>query len=245
MCSTARSTTVVKFLDFLELCRVGNLPTVWVSTLAAGLLSGGAFSLPTIFLLLIALSMMYCGGMAMNDCIDSVVDAAHRTSRPIPSGRVTVSEGKFTYFLLFASAMAVFWAAGGFPALVAGLFLLILILAYNLSHNRTVLAVVPMAGSRFMIYIITGLAFSDAVTVPLVSLAIVQFAYILLLTLVARLEKRHTPGETFTSVVPLMLAGIPLIDGTVLALAIHGGWFAAGVAGGVATLASQRAFRGD
>ena len=96
-----------------------------------------------------------------------------------------------------------------------------------------------------MIYKITGLAFADAVPLPLVALATVQFAYILLLTVVARLEKRHAPGETSPSVVPLMLAGIPLIDGTALALAIHAGWFAAGVAGGVVTLASQRVFRGD
>ena len=146
MCSTTRST--IKFLDYLELCRASNLPTVWVSVLAAGLLSGGTFSLPKIFLLLLALSMMYCGGIAMNDCVDSALDAVQRTSRPIPSGRVTVSQGKSFYFSLFAFAMALFWAAGGLPTLVAGLFLLILVVTYNLSHNRTVLAVITMAGCR-------------------------------------------------------------------------------------------------
>ena len=61
----------MRFLKpYLELCRISNLPTVWINTLAAYIISGGGFSLVKIFLLLLAMSLMYCGGMAMNDWLD-------------------------------------------------------------------------------------------------------------------------------------------------------------------------------
>jgi 4-hydroxybenzoate polyprenyltransferase len=196
-------------------------------------------------LLLIALSMIYCGGMAMNDCIDCSADAGQRPDRPIPSERITVPKATIVYLTLFASAAAMLWFAGGLPVLAAALLLLLLVLIYNITHSRTYLAVIPMAGCRFMIYIIVGLSFSGTITLPLLLLAIVQFEYIVLLSIVARREKLQKRDVTANSVIPAMLAGIPLIDGIALAQLAHPAWLLAGLAGGAATSVFQRVFRGD
>ncbi|SNB44680.1 4-hydroxybenzoate polyprenyltransferase [Geobacter sp. DSM 9736] len=230
---------------YLQLCRVSNLPTVWVNVLAACLLSGGDLSWLKVSLLLTGISMAYCGGMAMNDCVDSAADTLHRPERPIPSGRITVTQGTVLYVILFFFAVVTFAAAGGIPAFAAGIFLLILIVLYNLVHNLSPLSVIPMAGCRFMIYVVSGLACSGTLSFPLLALATVQFGYILLLSLAARLEKGGKVKRRGMPLVPVMLAGIPVVDGIALAFVVGPGWFTAGIAGGAATLAFQRKVRGD
>lgn len=227
---------------YLELCRVSNLPTVWINILAAYLLSGGGFSPVKIFLLVVAFSMMYCGGMAMNDWIDLDLDSDSRPDRPIPSGRISADQARITWVSFFALGLFVFYAAGGYVTFCAGIILLLFITTYNLGHRFSSLAVIPMAGCRFMIYIITGLAAAGKLNILLLFLATLQFSYVLYLSHVARREKGD--GET-ASRVPLLLAGMPVLDGVALALLVGIGWLAAGIAGGAATLAAQARIRGD
>lgn len=231
--------------DYLELGRVSNLPTVWMNTLAAALLSGGSFSLSKTALLMAAFSMIYSGGMAMNDCVDSAADAVRRPLRPIPSSRIPFAHATLAYLILFAGAMLMIHAVGGKATLEAGLILLILVTTYNLTHNHSVLAIIPMAACRFMIYIITSLAISNSLADPLLVVAALQAGYILLLSVVARLEKGNRIYGRFLPSVPIMLAGIPLIDGLFLAWFLQAGWLAVGIATGAATLALQKKFRGD
>lgn len=222
-------------LDYLRLCRVSNLPTVWVNTLAGCVLSGGALSAGKVGLLLAAVSGMYCGGMAMNDLVDAAIDAARKPFRPIPSGRISRRQAVLACLALFGSSMTFFLAAGTLP-FQAALFLLALVIVYNLCHKLSPLAVIPMAGCRSMIYVTAGLALSGALPLPLLTLAALQFCYVTLLSALARLEKGSTP---------LMLAGISVLDGLFLACAAGAGWIAAGLVGGAATLAGQGKIRGD
>ncbi len=53
--------------DYLTLCRVSNLPTVWTNVLAAGLLAGGPFMPAPFFMLALALSCFYLAGMSLNE----------------------------------------------------------------------------------------------------------------------------------------------------------------------------------
>jgi len=199
---------------------------------------------------------VYCGGMAMNDCLDAAADAVTRPDRSIPSGRITPREGHGAWLTLFAGAVFIFQAAGGHATALAGLALLALVLLYNLTHNLSILAVIPMGGCRFLIYIIVGTAFSGALPTPLIVLAGLQFGYVGLLSLLARLEKGAEPSggrlpsfstvsSRQTSLVPAMLAGIPLIDGFALALMLGPVWLLAGIAGGAATAGWQKKVRGD
>ena len=72
----------------LILSRASNLPTVWSNCLAAWWLGGGG-SLWTLPPLLLGASLLYIGGMFMNDAVDVEFDRQHRTERPIPSGQIT------------------------------------------------------------------------------------------------------------------------------------------------------------
>ncbi|MEO1235254.1 MAG: UbiA family prenyltransferase [Planctomycetota bacterium] len=111
---------------WLELGRISNLPTVWsnvVHGLSAAVFVSVVLPLeevyglapgagPTItgrhlgqmldqgFVLLVGMSLLYVGGMVLNDVCDAAVDAVERPGRPIPSGRVSKRSALFA-----ASAM--------------------------------------------------------------------------------------------------------------------------------------------
>ena len=74
----------------LAICRVSNLPTVWMNVLAAAALSGMGVEFSSLGLLLISLSCFYCGGMCLNDVFDRSFDADHQPFRPIPAGQIGV-----------------------------------------------------------------------------------------------------------------------------------------------------------
>ncbi len=75
----------------LVLGRVSNLPTVWSNCLAGWLLGGGGHGLDFLILLLGA-SLLYVGGMFLNDAFDQEFDRVSRRERPIPSGQIDAAE---------------------------------------------------------------------------------------------------------------------------------------------------------
>src|SRR5437762_1163616 len=72
----------------LILGRVSNLPTVWSNCLAGWLLGGGGDSLRLVQLCA-GTTLLYLGGMFLNDAFDAQFDQQHRRDRPIPSGLVS------------------------------------------------------------------------------------------------------------------------------------------------------------
>ena len=67
----------------LILGRVSNLPTVWSNCLAGWWLGGGGNTgkLPFLFA---GTTLLYIGGMYLNDAFDVEFDRQHRKERPIP-----------------------------------------------------------------------------------------------------------------------------------------------------------------
>jgi 4-hydroxybenzoate polyprenyltransferase len=99
-----------KVRAWLILTRGSNLPTVW-SNLFAGWLLGyvyadrfpwGPFLLASLIGLLIGVSLIYVGGMILNDAFDARWDAERRSTRPIPSGLVSVTAAHVVGFLCLA-----------------------------------------------------------------------------------------------------------------------------------------------
>jgi 4-hydroxybenzoate polyprenyltransferase len=138
----------------LVLGRVSNLPTVWSNCLAGWWLGGGGngWKLPFLFL---GVSLLYTGGMFLNDAFDADFDRQRRPERPIPTGRIaekTVWRSGFgqlvagIFVLLFCGQMA----AG------AGFFLALFILLYNFSHKFFTAAPWLMGACRFWVYVIAG-----------------------------------------------------------------------------------------
>jgi 4-hydroxybenzoate polyprenyltransferase len=101
-----------------------------------------------------------------------------------------------------------------------------------------------MAGCRLLVFLLTGLAVSGALAKMVVAAGVLQFVYVVLLSMVARHENQR--AQPFrVPVIPLMIAGISLLDGLIMAVGVHPLWLFAGIAGAVLTLQGQKYFRGD
>jgi 4-hydroxybenzoate polyprenyltransferase len=221
---------------FLLLSRVSNLPTVWSNVLAGWIAATGhgGDALALVVAIAIAVSLMYTGGMFLNDAFDAPFDAVARPDRPVPSGVVSRAEA-FTFgALLLAVGMLLVAVVAGARPFVSAVLLAAAIMFYNYRHKGFALGPVVMGACRGLVYCIAGsvaVALSAAVIVP----AVLLTAYTASLTLVAK-----QVGPRAGVVVPLMIAGISLVDALVI-LWSGGGLFAvAAVACFVLTLAFQR-----
>jgi 4-hydroxybenzoate polyprenyltransferase len=233
-----------RFRAYLTLCRVSNLPTVWTNVLVASLLSGGAVS-PRLYLLLaFSLSCFYLAGMVLNDLCDCEHDRMFRPSRPIP--RSDVSERAalvLTVALSLAGLAALVFAPdprGGLAALV----LLAVIIAYDHHHKENPLSVLLMAGCRFLVFAVAGFALAGKVAGAVLVAGGAQFVYVVALSLFARYDNSRKTPLPFPAM-PLLLAGISLLDGVMLMLLVEPVWLLAGLCGFFLTLAGQRFVRGD
>jgi len=211
----------MKLRDLLELCRVSNLPTVWSNSLL-GLLAGLyifegfrqndliGHSLPiAIFgvLFALAMSLIYCGGMVMNDWVDREVDANERPNRPIPSGRVSAKHAQYTMFLMFFwGVVLVMFTTGlgalsphGIDATISALVLIAFVALYNYSHQRSPIAVLFMGLCRALIILCGVLLAGDFERLTespdglifLIGPAATLLIYTVLISVVARREVEH------------------------------------------------------
>jgi len=229
---------------YLDLCRVSNLPTVWTNVVAACVLATGRFSAGPVLLVAVSLSCFYLAGMVLNDLWDRELDRASRPLRPIPSGRIGVANAGFLTLLLFAFGFIVLAAAPYQSGAFAATLLLAAIVAYDRHHKQNPYSVLLMASCRFLVFAVAALAVSGRLPAAVVLGGSLQFGYIVLLSLTARYENRRWQAFPFP-VIPVMLAGISLLDGLVLGVLVDPLWLLAGIGGFVMTLAGQRYVRGD
>jgi 4-hydroxybenzoate polyprenyltransferase len=196
----------------LILGRVSNLPTVWSNCLAAWLLGGGG-TWGRFAVVCLGATLLYSGGMFLNDAFDVEFDREHRPERPIPSG---------------ALSLRFVWAAGsgllglgwgvmiplGTASAVSAFGLLTMIVIYDASHKRTFLAPALMAGCRYLLYIMAASAAKGGVNLGVLWPALALAAYVGGLSCLARVEStRDVVGRW-----PLALLFVP----AVLALATRG-----------------------
>lgn len=193
----------------LILGRVSNLPTVWSNCLAGWLIAKGS-DWAAFAQLCLGASLLYIGGMFLNDACDVAFDRQHRKERPIPSGTISsravwilaaVWLGLGATVLLLLDSSLVYVTA----ALVA------CILVYNLVHKQTGLAPIIMGACRFMLYIVAGAAAAHAMPKPLFSSALAMALYVVGLSYVARTEsktERVNPYAVPLLLVPILVAAL-------------------------------------
>jgi 4-hydroxybenzoate polyprenyltransferase len=97
----------MKLRTLLDLARISNLPTVWSNVLAGAVLGTANVDAPSVVVTGIAASLLYSGGMFLNDAFDAAIDARERPERPIPSGRITKSTVLFLGSGMLAFALGV------------------------------------------------------------------------------------------------------------------------------------------
>ena len=230
----------------LRLGRVSNLPTVWTNV-AAGMALAGARTLPGGLLVLLGLaaSLLYVGGMYLNDAFDAGWDAAHRPERPIPAGDVRAGVVFTAGFAMLAAGVLLVAAGtgGGRRPLVAALALAALIVLYDVSHKRNPLAPVMMALCRVVLYVLAALASTPA---PLPgAFYLGAGALLLYLVFLSTLARKETLHPRLPKMIGSLVAGIALLDAAILLLTGHGLACLVAVGAFLLTRAAQRRVPGS
>jgi len=169
---------------WLALLRISNLPTVWSNALAGSVMGfwisaeaqhdvvmgQGAQqlgrSLAQGWPLLAGFSLIYVGGMAMNDAMDAPMDARARPERPIPAGAISRRAATTATVVLLLAGLGLLemyrqtnhvnepWV------LVGGLALIVAMQAYNVLHAQTAWGMAFMAACRGLVTWTAGIAYT-------------------------------------------------------------------------------------
>ncbi|MCE2861248.1 MAG: UbiA family prenyltransferase [Verrucomicrobiota bacterium] len=214
----------MKLRVWLDLARAGNFPSVAGNVLAALVLSAPGFPFHAIVplgLAVIAGWLVYAGGATFNDVADATFDARHRPERAIPRGAVRRATAASVATAQMAAGLGLFIVAGASPFWAAALA--VVILAYDWTHKRWTGSVVLMAGCRVLLGLTVASLPGHGVTPALLAWLGVLFAYIVVLSLLARRE--YLPGAPAAKIgrsVGRLLAFIPFVDA--VALLVCGAW---------------------
>lgn len=189
----------------LVLGRVSNLPTVWSNCLAAWLVADGG-SWGRFLLLNLGATLLYIGGMFLNDAFDESFDRLHRRNRPIPNGDIKASTvWSLGFGMLGAGYLCV--SLLGTDSALLGALLVAAILLYNWLHKMVAVSPVLMAACRFFLFLLAASATRFGLNGAAIWGALVLACYIVGLSYVARRES--LPGAL--SLWPLLFLAAPAI----------------------------------
>ena len=189
----------------LKLGRVSNLPTVWSNVIAAGVLAGGA-PVRVVAVIAAAMSLLYVGGMFLNDAFDAERDAHERPERPIPAGEISAGAVLATGFALLAAGVGML-AAIDVRTGLAGLVLAGAIVFYDWHHNENALSPFVMGACRGLVYVTTGVAIAGGLSASVLLPALATLAYVAGLTYAARTEAFDRVGNLW----PFALLAAPVV----------------------------------
>lgn len=228
----------------LAICRVSNLPTVWMNVIAAAVLAQGHPPVAAVLLLIIAFSASYSGGMVLNDYFDREHDARDQPFRPIPSGRIRSEQARRLGTGLLGIGMGTLALTPVPTALIPGGALLVAIYVYDRWHKDFAASVLVMAATRTLVFVTTSWALIDAVPGAVWVAGIASFLWTLSVTVVARYENQRGTPYAFP-VIPWMIAGMAALDGVILGFFVGPGWLVVGIVFMGLTRFGQRYVRGD
>jgi 4-hydroxybenzoate polyprenyltransferase len=204
-----------RFRTLLVLGRVSNLPTVWSNCLAGWWLGGGG-NFSKLPILVLGVSLLYTGGMFLNDAFDEEFDRLRRPERPIPSGRISAAQVWRYGFGLLAAGLAMLLACGWLAG-VGAVMLALFIVLYDFTHKFFTASPWLMGACRFWVYVIAGATGVDGLNGFTVFGGAALAFYVVGLSYVARGESSRTRIPVW----PLPLLAAPVL----LALAINAGPF--------------------
>lgn len=190
----------------LILGRTSNLPTVWSNCLAGWWLGGnGRENLHKLYLLLVGATLLYLGGMYLNDAFDARFDAQFRRERPIPSGTAKIETvWRFGFGFLLVGLILLFTA--GLITGLLGVVLVFCILIYDSIHKIFVLSPILMAACRFFLYLMAASA-AWGVSGWSIWCGLALACYILGLSFLARKEATRNEPPLW----PCLLLAVPIV----------------------------------
>ena len=196
----------------LVLGRVSNLPTVWSNVLVGWFLSGGSWTPETAWLTA-GMSLLYIGGMTLNDAFDAKWDSQHAPSRPIPAGKIALGAvwANGVFQLALGATLLVFLTSAHWLLV---LLLIGAILLYNWLHKKWAGSVLIMGLCRALVYLGAGSAVATQTDTGQLSPILIAIGsgsvlYIAGLTLAARSE--HLRPDQPTGYLPRLLLMLPIL----------------------------------
>ena len=209
----------MKLATALRLGRVSNLPTVSSNVLAGLALAGyREQQASAVAVACCAASLLYVGGMFLNDAFDAEIDARERPERPIPAGLA----GRGEVFRYGAGLLLVGVVLACLLSLASGMFALATaatIVAYDIVHKRTGFAPLLMGLCRVGVYWLAAFVVVSPAAKQVALGSAVLCAYVLALTYAAAREN----STALVRIGPLVGLYAPaLIVGTQLHSAL--GW---------------------
>ena len=176
----------LKLRTLFVLGRASNLPTVWSNCLAGWLLGGGGRWLP--FALLCAgATLLYTGGMYLNDAFDAEFDAQHRRERPIPAGAIEERTVWRLGIALLIGGLGLFLPFGMATMSLAAVLCGCIVL-YDAVHKLVTVSPVLMALCRLFLYLVAASSAQTGITGLAIWGAIALSFYIVGLSFLARKE---------------------------------------------------------
>lgn len=182
----------MKPVTAFKLGRISNLPTVWSNVLAGATLADVGIDLATVFILLIAISLVYTAGMFFNDVFDQDYDRQNRPERPIPAGETDVSSVKSWAVAMMLAALLLLGVNVSLSAIeswypvFSGVVLCALVLLYDWRHKANPFGPLIMGSCRGMVYITAALSLFPGFSLQLIVAASCLTAWVLGLTMVAK-----------------------------------------------------------
>lgn len=224
---------VTRLVALVRLARVSNLPTVWSNVLAASVLAGGLAE-PALALVLLAMSVLYSGGMILNDAFDREIDARQRPERPLPSGRISLGVAWTAGLGLLALGVGTL-ATFGAQSAVAAIALAGAILIYDAWHKGNPFGPFLMGACRALVYVTTVVAAGVALGEPVLAASLALLLYVAGVSFAARGSDARWPVLLLAS--PILTA---LATGTISILsAIMASGGIAAIIGSVMSLRSR------
>jgi len=196
---------------WLVLGRLSNLPTIWTNVLAGAVVAGGVLDVKVAWAVLAA-SLLYTGGMVLNDLWDMDHDRVHRPTRPLVSGQVSPRAAAWVMLgLMFAGMELAEWV--DVAALPWAIGLVVAILYYDIRHKRDPLAPVVMGLCRGLVYTVAAAMVTGDVPQVVLIAGGVMAGYVAAFTYAARYIPAFRPWVSWA------IAGISAVDAAVLVIA--------------------------
>ncbi len=176
----------------LKLGRVSNLPTVWSNVLAGATLANAGINPASIFIVLVAMSLVYTAGMFFNDLFDQDFDRENRPDRPIPAAEISPSSVKYwasammILALLLLGINMILSATGNWYPILSCVVLCALVLLYDGWHKENPFGPLIMGLCRGMVYVTAALSMLPAFSFQLGVSAVCLTSWVLGLTMVAK-----------------------------------------------------------
>ncbi len=197
---------------WFQLARISNLPTAWTNVTAAWLLAGGALFDVRLGWLILAGSLLYIGGMILNDAADVKFDRLHRKERPIPRGQVSLREAWVVGAAMLLAGATIAAVTGANPKITA--FLAGGIVLYDLYHKQWAGSVIIMGACRLLLYMMAASAvvpFNPDSFMLVLPYAVALGFYIVGITVAARLEHKGGVLPVPTAMLAFALLYTPAI----------------------------------